>query len=132
MAYNPYFQPDYFGQMRQQPVGAPTTPFNQRYEIIRVNGRNGAEALQMAPNSSIFVADETNANRIWLCMTDGAGFKTVRAIHCEFEDVIEQTQAANQFAAIEERLTKLEGIVDAKLNSRSVESGTNHAESGSR
>jgi hypothetical protein len=30
-----------------------------RQEIIRVNGRNGANAYQMAPNSSILLLDET-------------------------------------------------------------------------
>ena len=32
---------------------------NQRQEIVRVNGKNGADAYQMAPNSSILLLDET-------------------------------------------------------------------------
>ena len=124
----------YFNNYMQMPSNAPTSPYTAfsapKHEIIRVNGKNGAEALQMAPNSSIFVADETNANRIWLCMTDGAGFKTVRAIRCVFEDVIEQEQANTQLASFEERLAKLEGIVNDKFNPRSTKSGKNSAESG--
>lgn len=42
--YNPY-QPYYN-------MGA-------RQEVVRVNGKNGADAYQMAPNSSILLLDET-------------------------------------------------------------------------
>jgi hypothetical protein len=31
----------------------------QRQEVVRVNGRNGAEAYQMAPNSSALLLDES-------------------------------------------------------------------------
>ena len=47
-----------------------------RYEIVKVNGQAGAQAFQMAPNSSIFLADATNPNLIWLAQTDGAGYLT--------------------------------------------------------
>lgn len=41
-----------------------------KYEIIRVNGENGAQALQMSPNSEAIVLDDT-APMVWLCQTDG-------------------------------------------------------------
>lgn len=47
-----------------------------RYNIIQVNGRNGAEALQMAPNSKVLLLDETEP-LIWFVQTDGAGYKTI-------------------------------------------------------
>ena len=55
-AGNPY-QPYY-------PYPAPTAPVLRasaapRYEIIHVTGRRGAEALQMAPNSSVHALDDT-------------------------------------------------------------------------
>lgn len=31
----------------------------QKYEVIRVNGENGARALQMMPNSSVLLLDDT-------------------------------------------------------------------------
>jgi hypothetical protein len=34
----------------------------------------------MAPNSSIFLADATNPNLIWLVQTDGAGYSTSTAL----------------------------------------------------
>ena len=51
-------------------------PPASRCEIIRVNGRNGAEAYQMPPNSSNLLLDET-APLVWLVQTDGAGYKTL-------------------------------------------------------
>lgn len=57
--FNPYF-------------GAP--PLKQ--QVTRVNGRNGAEAYQMAPDSSALLLD-TTAPLVWLIQTDGAGYKTI-------------------------------------------------------
>lgn len=51
-------------------------------EIVRVNGRNGAEAYRMAPNSSCLLLDET-APLVWLCQSDGAGYHTVTPYRIE-------------------------------------------------
>lgn len=40
--------------------------FLPHYEIIKVNGEAGARAFQMGPNSSMFLADATNPNIVWL------------------------------------------------------------------
>ena len=48
----------------------------QRQEVVRVNGKNGADAYQMAPNSSVLLLDET-APVIWLKTTDGASYPTI-------------------------------------------------------
>ena len=45
-------------------------------QVTRVNGRNGADAFRMAPNSSILLMDE-NDPIVWLKQTDGAGYATV-------------------------------------------------------
>ncbi len=52
--YSGYPAPTYpnYGAMGQQ-------TYPQRQEVVRVNGRNGANAYQMAPNSSILLLDET-------------------------------------------------------------------------
>lgn len=44
-------------------------------QIIRVNGHAGAQTLNLPPNSSALVLDET-APLVWLCKTDGAGYKS--------------------------------------------------------
>ena len=40
-------------------MGTPFLNPQLRQEVVRVSGRNGAEAYQMAPNSSILLLDET-------------------------------------------------------------------------
>lgn len=50
--------------------------FPKRTEIIHVNGKNGAQAFQMVPNSQALLLDDT-APIIWLAQTDGAGYKTL-------------------------------------------------------
>lgn len=50
-----------------------------KYTVIKVNGRQGAEAFEMGPDSSIFLADERE-DIIWFARTDGAGYKTVVAL----------------------------------------------------
>ena len=63
----------------QTRYNAPQQAFGSKFEVIRVNGKNGAEAFQMPPNSSIILLDES-APLIWLKMTDGAGYPTIQYI----------------------------------------------------
>lgn len=65
---NPNPIPNYYGG-----INANSFP---RYSIIQVRGQNGAEALQMAPNSKVLLLDETDP-LIWFVQTDGAGYKTI-------------------------------------------------------
>lgn len=60
------------------PYGYPQRPMSQmppKYEVVRVNGRGGADAFQMAPNSDALLLD-TSAPIVWLKTTDGAGYAT--------------------------------------------------------
>ena len=70
--------------------------------IVTVYGRQGAEAFQMMPNSSIVLIDST-ADRVWLAQTDGAGFKTLRP----FIITPEQDKPTS---TLEERVARLEGL----------------------
>lgn len=72
MAYqNPY-----------NPFPAYTYNQNQVYQgvqqVIKVNGRNGAEAFRMGANSSVLLLDETEPI-VWLKQTDGAGYPIITA-----------------------------------------------------
>lgn len=94
------------------PYGYPSPmrgPMLPRQEITRVNGRNGAMSIQMAPNSSVLVLDET-APLVWLCQTDGAGYLTVTPFD------IAPHQEAPQVSVndLSERLARLEEIVNGK------------------
>ena len=50
--------------------------YNAPQQVVRVNGENGARALNLAPNSSALVLDESGPF-VWLCVSDGAGYRTV-------------------------------------------------------
>lgn len=92
----------------------------QRYEVIRVNGKNGAEAFQMAPNSQVLLLDET-APIVWLKTTDGAGYPTVTPYEITPAQTQEQKDA-DKFAALESRISSLEELINAKSNTRNAKS----------
>lgn len=56
---------------------APQAPQSYRGDVVRVNGRAGAEAFTMAANSSVLLLDESASNILWLKRTDGAGYATL-------------------------------------------------------
>lgn len=77
--FQPNFQPGYgqFGQVAQMPQMQPQRyGAMQRYGIVRLNGRAGAEALQMQPNDEVIAIDE-HENVVWLIQSDGAGYKSI-------------------------------------------------------
>ena len=91
------------------------------YEVIKVNGRGGANAFQMGPNSSILLLDETD-NIVWLAQTDGAGYKTVTPFdivpHKE-EQKVDMTSVINRIEALELSINELKEVQNAKSNFRS-------------
>lgn len=115
MPFNPYtgrydMQPQYPFYPNAQMPQAP------QEQVTRVTGIDGARAIQLGPNSSKICIDETRDNRLFLILTDGAGFKTVRPMRCEFEDIEPEPQQDDRIGAIEKRLKELEGVVNDKLN----------------
>lgn len=85
----------------------------QRQEVIRVNGRNGAEAYQMAPNSSILLLDET-APVIWLKTTDGASYPTVTGYKITPIETKpkEEEVISRQYIELDERIKRLEEVIN--------------------
>lgn len=86
----------YQAYMPMQPMGA-------SQQVIRVNGENGARTLAMPPNSSALVLDET-APLVWLCVTDGAGYKTVTP----YSISVYKPETTPTMKEISERLARLE------------------------
>ena len=80
--------------------------YQQKTEIIHVNGENGARALQMAPNSNALLLDDT-APLVWLVQTDGAGYKTVTP----YSITPYKPEPAPDFKSLEERIAKLEEML---------------------
>lgn len=91
MMYNPSYY--------QQPL--------QKIEVTRVNGRDGAEAYQLAPNSSVLLLDATEPI-VWLKITDGAGYPTVTPYKIEPYQEITQESLEMRLSKIEERLAAYE------------------------
>ena len=54
---------------------APTQPVTQKH-VTKVNGRAGAEAFSMPPNSDDILLD-LNDPIIYFVQSDGAGYKTI-------------------------------------------------------
>lgn len=103
MGYNPY---------GYQPMVPQSTAGNQQSvmcQVTRVNGRNGADALRMAPNSSILLLDE-NEPIVWLKVTDGAGYATVTP----YSISPYQAAAPVDVNSLEERVKRLEEKLNAK------------------
>lgn len=101
--YNPYQPPNPY-QQRLSILEQAQFP---HYEIIHVNGENGARALQMAPNSNALLLDDT-ADLIWLAQTDGAGYKTVTP----FSITPYQPAPPVSIDALEERIARLEEMIN--------------------
>lgn len=78
-------------------------PYPNRTEVVRVNGRAGAESFAMGPNSSALLLDESGT-LVWLATTDGAGYKTV----VPYDITPHQVAPAPDFSSIEARIKKLE------------------------
>ena len=80
-----------------------------RYSIIQVNGQNGADAFQMAPNSKVLLLDENNPI-VWFVQTDGAGYKTVTP----YSITPFQPEQPVDLHSLEQRLSALEEKINAQ------------------
>ena len=79
----------------------------QRQEVVRVNGRNGAEAYQMAPNSSALLLDES-APVVWLKVTDGASYPTINGYVIT---PLKEKNPTDALTELETRIARLESMV---------------------
>lgn len=109
------YQPNYFaGMYNPQPQMPQITPaYAQRSEVIRVNGRNGAEAYSIGPNSSALLLDESGM-LVWLVTTDGAGYKTV----APYDIAPHKAAEAPNFDSLEKRIS----VLEEKINGNSSDS----------
>lgn len=101
------------------PYGFNAQSLLARQEVVRVNGRNGADAYQMAPNSSVLLLDET-APIIWLKTTDGASYPSITGYKITPIETQPVMMADENYSKLEERITRLEGMLDGKSNASDV------------
>ena len=85
----------------------PYAPQPQQMQVVRVNGRPGADAFVMGPNCSALLLDESGA-LVWLCTTDGAGYKTISP----YDITPHQDAPAPDFSSLESRIKRLEGFMN--------------------
>ena len=105
MYQNPFLNP-YGAYPQQYQQISQTQPIQQ---VTRVNGENGAKAYQIGANSSALLLDESGS-MVWLVTSDGAGYKTVSA----YDIVPHQAAPVPDFGTLENRITRLEEIVNGK------------------
>lgn len=114
--FNPY--QNMYGQQQMYNTPQPNN-MQGKQQVVRVNGKNGAQAYQMPPNSSILLLDVT-APIVWLKITDGAGYPTVTP----YDISPHQTQIMQNnnvdTKALEDRISRLEEMVN-ELSKSNVE-----------
>ena len=76
-------------------------------QVVRVNGRGGAEAFAIGPNSSALLLDESG-RLVWAITTDGAGYKTI----APYDIAPHQDAPAPDYSGLETRIAKLEAFVN--------------------
>lgn len=90
-------------------------------EVLKINGRNGANTLSLAPNSSLLALDMM-APLVWLIQTDGAGYKQITPYdispHNENNNQVDMPSIVQTF---DERISNLERMV---LNDKSDSQST--------
>lgn len=101
-----------YNQQLSQLLLQSAAPSAAKQEVVKVNGKNGANAFQLAPDSSALLLD-TSAPIVWLAQTDGAGYKTLTAY--DITPHQEKTEV-DIYKALEDRIAKLEETVNAKSN----------------
>ena len=120
MFQNPYLSGynanPYAGYMQNMQT---TQQYAQKCEVVKVNGRNGAEAYQLAPNSSILLLDEKEPI-IWLKTTDGAGYATVNP----YSIAPYQPEPPIDIKSLEARIARLEGRLNEQSDTSSARRST--------
>lgn len=125
MAYNPYtgkWEMDAAQQAQMQPMPRaqmPIYPMPQKHEILWVTGAQGARQLEMGADDAMLALDNAAAI-LYFIKTDSAAYKTVTAFDLTPHITEEEKQAqtmAEQMSLIMQKLTELEGKINAKSNS---------------
>ena len=78
-------------------------------QVEKLNGKNAAMQYPMGANSSAWILDESGLIS-WLITTDSAGYKTVTA----YDINLHQDAPAPDYGTLENRITRLEEIIDAR------------------
>ena len=84
-----------------------TPTYQPQMQVVKVKGRNGAEAYAMGANCSALLLDE-GGTMVWLCVTDGAGYKTISP----YDITPHQDAPVPDFGSLESRIARLEALMN--------------------
>lgn len=107
--YNPYLnqfnQQNPFAQYLMQSLGIQKQPT----KVMQVKGKEGANLVDMAPDSEILVMDETDPI-IWYIKTDSVGQKDITGLDIS----IHEDEEKKTMESLEERIARLERMMKAR------------------
>lgn len=104
--YNPY---NPYNPYSSSPVTGMNSPYqSSRQEIIKVNGREGANNFSLPANSSALLLDSSQPV-IYLKQTDGGGYANITAYSIT---PYEPEQAVIDTNDLEKRIKRLEDIIN--------------------
>ena len=114
--YGTYDTPQLQDQLQRLLMPQLQQPQQASVHVTKVNGRAGAEAFNMPPNSDGILLDQ-NDPIAWFVMTDGAGYKTITP----YDLIPHKEKSQNDvIKSMEDRITKLEeAMKHGKPNFRS-------------
>ena len=94
----------------------------QKQQIVKVQGQEGANAYRMAEDSSALLLDES-APIVWLCRTDGAGYKTITP----FTITPYEPEPPVDVKALENRISRIEEMIENVTKSNTSSNGNQQA-----
>ena len=110
-------QPEYeiqYDPYTGRPIYMPKTAKQQ--DIISVNGKAGAEAYAMGPNSKALLLDSTQPV-VWLKVTDGAGYATLDGYDLTpHTEKTPESEARDMVTELDRRLSKIETLLEVITN----------------
>ena len=83
-------------------------------QVVQVDGYNGASTYKIGPDSSALLLDQSG-DKVWLVKTDGAGYKSVIQPY-SITPISDNNNNAYDFSQYEERLSKLEKLMEGLIN----------------
>lgn len=108
----------YLNSMMGYPNPYMPQPQPQKQQIIKVQGQEGANAYRMAEDSSALLLDES-APIVWLCRTDGAGYKTITP----FIITPYEPEPPVDVKALENRISRIEEMIENVTKSNTSGNG---------
>lgn len=117
--YNPYmgYQTGNLVTQQQLQVRQP------QQQVPRVNGRNGADAYKIPPDSSVLLLDETQPV-VWLKSSDSAGYCTLLPYAIS---PLEEKSTEASVKSLEDRVSALEEMLRSKEEKHNEQSNIKNA-----